>query len=441
MPTPPVVRGLPIVGSAFGLAADPKAFLSRIAARLGDVVEFSVPGERMVLVSRPELVTEVQRDPERFPKSTPKFLYVTLKHSMMTANGDAWRRQRSVFSPCFRPKGALIYADDVVALTGRMTRVWDSRADGDREFDASAELMGLMIDIAATIVVGADYSPRDRAAMVRVAQLLPWFNGRNAMLPFIPIWVPTPWNRQMKAAVATLDAAVDGIVAGRRTPRPEGTDLLSQVRASGPGDLGPAQLRDELIGLLLGSFESSYVTMLWALHLLTLNPLWQDRIHDEITAACGTDPATADAVPALSVTRRVIDETLRLFPAFPITDMRMVGRDDQLGGNSLRRGTKVVLSPWVTHRHAATWAAPQRFEPDNFLPERVAARPRGAYFPFGDGPRVCIGKNLALMELPLALASILQHYRVLPSRTRPEPRPIGIPVRSDSGLWIRLQHR
>jgi cytochrome P450 len=288
------------------------------------------------------------------------------------------------------------------------------------------------------VIVGSSYvASRHRQFIERAARIIPTFNNRNMTIP-LPVSVPFPWNREMITAMHDLDYMFDGFIADRQRSGPTGLDILSEALPS-VSELGSSQFRDELIGLLLGAFESSYVSVSWALHLLATHPDWQERARTEVRVATQDEPPTGAALESTDILRRVLDETLRLYPPFPVTQARYAKDDTTILGRQVSCGSKIILSPWVTHRHPDYWKNPSAFDPDRFLEASSRERPRSAYFPFGDGPRTCVGRGLALVELTLVLACILQRLTFTPAADRPEPEVTGVPGRPSHGVWLRVQ--
>ncbi|HLM47542.1 MAG TPA: cytochrome P450, partial [Myxococcaceae bacterium] len=217
-------------------------------------------------------------------------------------------------------------------------------------------------------------------------------------------------------------------------------DLLSMFMLAKDEETGEQMddehLRDEVLTMLLAGHETTANTLSWVWGLLHQNPDAERKLHAELDAVLGGRPPTAEDVPKLVYTRRVMDEALRLYP--PVYSIsRKVVKDDVICGYEVRGGSSLYMSPYVTHRLPEFWPDPERFEPDRFTPEQVAARPRYAYFPFLGGPRQCIGNNFALLEGTLIIATLAQHHRprmVEGYTLKPEPlltlKPAGeLPVR------------
>jgi cytochrome P450 len=233
------------------------------------------------------------------------------------------------------------------------------------------------------------------------------------LLPSL-LLIPTPRNLRFRRARAELDRVVLGIIEQRRR-HGGGDDLLAMLMEARDAETGEGmsdrQLRDEIMTFVLAGHETTAVTLAWACLLLAQHADVADALRREVSSVLnGRVPALTD-LPGLALTRRVIDETLRLYP--PVAGIsRETYAPDEIAGYSVPAKSGVMMSAYVTHRHPAFWREPERFDPDRFTPENSATRPRFAYFPFGGGPRLCIGNEFALMEGQILLAMIAQRYRV-----------------------------
>jgi cytochrome P450 len=267
-----------------------------------------------------------------------------------------------------------------------------------------------------------------------ITELLEYVSYRFQMPFYPPPSIPTPRNRRYQAALHTLDRAIYDIIDARKKQRnvslaqearersdgSEGGDLLSllmQVRddeRAGEG-MSDKQLRDEVITLFVAGHETTAIALAWTWYLLSQHPSVEQRLYAELAEVLdGRPPATAD-LPNLPYTLMVIEEAMRLYPPAWVTNREAVA-DDEICGYHIPAKALVVISPYVMHHHPAYWEDPERFDPERFSPERSKDRPHYAYFPFGGGPRQCIGKFFALMEAQLILATIAQRYqlRLLP---------------------------
>ncbi|MFP2924124.1 cytochrome P450, partial [Pyxidicoccus sp. 3LG] len=255
----------------------------------------------------------------------------------------------------------------------------------------------------------------------------------------LPRSLPLPSHRRFDKDVATLDRVVRAIIERRRREGGEHQDLLQMLMEARDEDTGErmsdTQLRDEVMTLLLAGHETTASALAWTVGLLSRNPEVRRNLEAELARELAGRRPTVEDLPKLALTRRVVDESLRLYPPAWIFSRAAI-QEDTVSGFRIPRGSYVLVVPWVTHRHPRLWADPEKFDPDRFLPERERERPRFTYFPFGGGPRQCIGNQFAQMELVLVLATLLQRVRLdLAPGHEFHPAP-AITLRPRPGVWV-----
>ncbi len=240
---------------------------------------------------------------------------------------------------------------------------------------------------------------------------------------------------------ARSNSVVYRIIAERQASGRSANDLLSMLLDAEDAETGermtPQQVRDEMMTIFLAGHETTATTLAWACYLLAQHPDVERKLRDELDAVLGGRIPTTQDLPRLTYTRMVIDEVLRLYPAAWMFGRRLLA-DDELCGYHIPAGTKITISPYITHRFPSLWEQPEVFDPQRFAPERPVARPRFAYYPFAGGPRVCIGNTFALMEGQLILAMIYQTFRLrlLPGHpVRPKPTAT---LQPHPGVWMTL---
>lgn len=444
----PEPRGaLPLLGHWPEVTRDPIGFLERGAAA-GDVVRYRFVHMRAVLAHDPALVQHVlQQSPRLYTKSRNYAgMKLLLGQGLLTSEGDLWKRQRKLAQPAFHHAKLRALADTMVSTTADVLERW-SRWEEGRRFDLHEEMMRLTLRIAGLTLFGADLEGDAREVGDALGVVLPWVNG-IIQEPFRPpLWVPTRANREVKAAAATLDRLVYRIIEERRRddPRNERADLLAMLMSArdedGGAGMSDQQLRDEVLTTILAGHETTANLMAWTGVLLAKSPEWREAVTREAREVLGDRAPRFEDIARLEICDRVVSESMRLYP--PAWEFeREAIEDDVAAGWAIPKGTIVMIAPWTLHRHPRFWDAPLRFDPDRFRPERAVTpsgepRPRYAYLPFGDGPRVCIGKAFAVMEAKLLLAMIARQVRfeLEPGvRIDPEPtvtlRPIGgVPMR------------
>jgi cytochrome P450 len=240
-----------------------------------------------------------------------------------------------------------------------------------------------------------------------------------------PLWWPTPFNRRLAGGIRGLDRVVFDIIETRRRTDTQHEDLLDMLLRARDQDTGEGmtdrQLRDEVMTFVLAGHETTAVALSWTWYLLAQHPRIAEALRAEVMAALGDRTPTIEDLPRLQYARMVVEEAMRLYP--PVWGFfRQALGPDTLGEHTVPKGTVLLISPYVTHRHPQVWDNPERFDPGRFAPDRARERPRFAYLPFSGGPRLCIGNEFALMEAQLAVAMTMQRYRLeLPAGGRVEP--------------------
>jgi cytochrome P450 len=343
-------------------------------------------------------------------------LRVVLGRGLLTSDGDFWLRQRRLAQPAFHRRRLEEFSVTMNASTQRMLEHWQARAAGGEIVNVDAEMMRLTLEITGRTLFGIDLT--GTAATVGDA-----FNDVNEILsdintkPFGGLLLKFPWLPRMRRlydGIRQLDGVVAAIIAERR--REESVDrgdllamlMLARDEETGEG-MTDSQLRDEVMTILLAGHETTAVALSWAFYLLSNHPEVRRQLRAELSTVLAGRTPTVDDLPRLTYTRMVLDETLRLFP--PAYSLARAAADgDVVGDFDVEPGGVITLSSYVTHRHPEFWDDPERFDPERFTPEAVKERHRFAYFPFGGGPRLCIGNNFAMMEMQLVLAAIVQRF-------------------------------
>ncbi len=332
-----------------------------------------------------------------------------LGNGLLTSEGEFWLRQRRLAQGAFHPQRIAGYGDDMVAAGSRMLTGWQ---DGQSR-DIHADMMQVTLDIVARTLFGADVLDQSHDigdSLLTVIRSFSMNFGRRIPLPG---WIPTKGNRRARAAVRALNVVVQQIVDQRRRETEHHKDLLSMMLYARDEDDGSrmtdAQLADEARTFLLAGHETTAITLSWSFYLLATHPEIQAALGEELDRVLAGRLPTAADVPQLKLTERVVLEAMRVFP--PVF---MIGReplaDFELAGYTVPAGTTIFMSQWVMHHDARYYPEPERFDPDRWTPQRVAARPKMCYFPFGGGPRVCIGNNFAMLESVLLLATIARDW-------------------------------
>ena len=331
----------------------------------------------------------------------------TLGQGLVTSEGELWRSQRKLAQPAFHRERINRYAQFMVDYTERMLASWAS----GQVRDVQADMMNLTLEIVAKTLFDAEIGGESADASAAMETLERGFIARTGHLLAPPIWLPTPLNVRLVRAIRRLERIILSIIAERRKSGEDRGDLLSMLLHAQDEDSGRRMsdqlLRDEVMTLFMAGHETTANTLAWAWLLLARHPEVEARLHAELDEVLGGRPPTVADLPRLVYTERVVTETLRVYPTV-WTLGREATEPVELGGYRIPAGMTIFMPQWVIHRDARWYDDPEVFRPDRWADGLMQRIPRYAYFPFGGGPRICIGNNFAMMEATLILATIAQ---------------------------------
>lgn len=396
---------------------NPLHFFVNAVLRYGDVVSLRMGFHRVYLLSHPEHIKHVLQD--NFHNYRKGGRIETIRplfgEGLTTSGGELWRRQRDLVQPAFQ-RQHIAGLDTLMtdATDGTLER-WRTFAERAQPLDIAVEMMRLTREIAITTLFGTDVTGEADAVGRALATVLEHINHRVWALLDLSDRLPTPRKRRYQQALGMLDTFVYRMIDERRRGGKDRGDLLSMLLSARDQETGAGmsdrQLRDEVMTIFVAGHQTTANALAWTWYLLSRHSAAERRLLTELSTVLRGRTPTYQDLPNLTYTRMVIEEAMRLYPPTWITARTPV-QDDEIGGYRIPANSVVLLSPYVTHHHPAFWESPERFDPERFTPERSADRPRYAYFPFGGGPRVCIGKSFALMEAELIVAMVAQKCRL-----------------------------
>ncbi|MBW2461811.1 MAG: cytochrome P450 [Deltaproteobacteria bacterium] len=440
---PPGVFGL---RNVYRFSSDPLAFLRQMTDEHGDFVELKLLGQPWFLVNHPDDIETVlvKHAAIMLRDEYVEVMKRTLGLGLLTSEGALWKRQRKLMAQAFTPKRIRTYAETMVAVTDEGV----SWTEGE-EINLHQEMSRLTMEVVSAVLFGASIGPREVGTVRRSMEAVNEFyaNSPEAILK-VPAWVPTPRNRRLDGAVKNLDALIYEII-GRRRRGEARDDLLGTLldardegtRSTDGKGMSDQQLRDEAVTLFLAGHETTALALAHTVYLLSKHPEVERRLARELTEVLGGRLPSAADVSSLVYTERVLKESMRLYPP-AWTIGREVAEAFELRGRQIPKGAQLLSSQWIVHRDPRWFPNPEAFDPDRWLPERTATLPRFAYFPFGGGPRVCIGNHFAMMEATLMLAILFSrhHFALLPEQ-RLEFVPSVTLRPKGSGLRVRVTAR
>jgi cytochrome P450 len=410
-PLAPTPDELPVLGSALAFSRDPYAMYERFR-ETGDVVRFSMANYDMATVLHPDHVEQVLVDDfAQFRKPTGMADLSVLADGLLLTDGDRWRAQRSLLQPMFFRERVEAYADTMSEFAAAGADDWVDQDDVDVEEAMSAYTLRVL---GKTLLGVETDSQRD--AVRAGAEAIRARSAENPVAVQIPAWLPTPSNRRFRHGIDQFQRAVDDLVAARRQERGDREDLLSLLLDAEYDDGSSPdedEIRSQLTTFLFAGHETSATALTWLVYELGRKPAVAARLHDEVDDVLDDRRATLADLPELEYTEQVVREALRRYP--PATAIFRETREDvEIGGYRIPEGTFLTVPQFVVHRDERWWDDPETFDPTRWagIDDPPGDRPDYSYFPFGGGPRHCIGMRFALLELKLALATFAARFEV-----------------------------
>jgi cytochrome P450 len=429
-----------LIGNMPLASPDPLPIFSNWAAEFGDIFYYRAAWLHVYFLNHPDLIEEVLiRNPRNFLKDrvvrNSRWFF---GEGLLTNEGDSWLRQRRLSAPAFHRERVSTYASIMTSYAQQMVADWK-----DREIlDIHQEMMRLTLQVVVRALFNVE---AQQSAEISSALNLIMSNttGVRILLPPIARYLPTPRMISFRRAVARMDNTVYSIIAQHRANKNDSGDLLSMLIAARDEDgsrMSDRQLRDEVLTFLIAGHETTALTLTWTWHLLAQHPEAEKKLHQELDRVLGGRLPEFSDLPALIYTDRVIKESMRLYPpAWSLA--RTVISEFELRGYRIPAGANVVMSQWIMHRNPTYFPEPEKFDPDRWGTEKIRKLPRFAYFPFGGGPRQCIGSSFAMMEATLLLATIAQSFRLDSVPGHPVVLVPSFTLRPKHGMRMRLNTR
>ncbi len=413
----------------------------------GEIVHHTLLNAPVYFFTHPDHVGHILQDNHRNYQRGRDYrrLRRLLGNGLVTNDGDSWLKQRRLMQPAFHRRRIAGFGETMVQETQKMLAQWEAPASSGKPLDVSSEMMRVTLNIVGRVMFGA--AVQDDAARLEPLVTMAQREVRNRLyaLVDVPEWIPLPGNRRSKNARETIDEVVTRIIAARRqSDASQEDDLLAMLLEARDPETGEPmdddQLRDEVRTIFLAGHETTANALTWTWYLLAQNPAAAEKLRAELDWVLdGRLPTVAD-VPQLPYTKMVVEESMRLLP--PVWSLsREAIADDEIGGYRIPAGGSVVMSQYLTHRHPDFWDEPESFIPERFSPEQAKARHRFAYFPFGGGPRLCIGNNFAMLEAQLLLAAFAQRYELDLVPEHPVELEPLITLRPKHGVMMTLRPR
>lgn len=443
MPTlrpPPGPQGRPVIGHLPEINHDPIGFFSDCARQYGNIFRWNFGPFPAYAVNHPSLIeTILVTQVHQFAKSSVyrRGLRI-LGNGLLNSEGTFWQRQRRLVQPAFHRERIASYSTLMIDYTQRLLEQWQ---DGEVR-DIHSEMMNLALAIVAKALLDVDVA-EEKESIHAVLDVVIHVNDQLMNQYLIPNWLPTPSNLRYQDAIRQLDSIIYHMIAERRSTHEDRGDLLSlllQIRDEDGSQMSDQQVRDEAATLLLAGHETTANALTWLWFLLNQHPQVEARLHEELQTVLEGRAPTLQDISRLQYTERVVLEALRLYP--PVWGMSRVAiAACELEGYLIPPGSTVFMSQWLMHHDARYFNQPMEFNPDRWKDNFQKRLPPCTYFPFGAGPRICIGKAFAMMEAVLIVATIASQFRLCLSSNEPVVLEPSLTLRPKNGMRMILKRR
>ena len=430
---------------AFGaIRRDPLAYLNKIWRSYGDVVQFPIPTPPSYFVSHPDAVKRILVDrPRDYSKATIQYKALSLVtgDGLLTAENPPWKEHRLMLQPAFHPRQLEPLVGQVDQGAAALIKEWERASTGE-SVDIERAMLRAALETVGHALFSQDLSGDAAELTDATLDALEVVVARARVPISPPAWFPTPANRTLKRANAILDAAVARLIAARQlgsaSSTPDVLDLLIAARDSSGAPLSAKEIRDEIVTFIVAGHETVAAALTWCWALLAASPQIQQQVQLEVDSVLSSEHLTLSDLARLPFTRACVDEALRMYPpAWLIT--RKALADDELAGAKIPAGALVIMSPWIVHRHPDFWVDPDSFVPQRFLDGSVT---RHAFIPFGNGLRLCIGRDFAYAEAVALVARIASRFTLSypEGKSIPAANP-SVTMRPIGGLNLLVESR
>ncbi|WP_093800382.1 cytochrome P450 [Streptomyces sp. Wb2n-11] len=443
--TAPGPKGVPLLGSLGSWRRNTAEFLLGLQRDYGEVVRMRLGPMTVHQVTGPEAVHQVLVKNHGNYVRGPLYeqFGVVMGKGLLTSDGEYWRGHRRAVQPAFQKNAVLGIVPNIVRATEEMLDEWDGKAARGEPVDLMTEMLRLTLVTLSRSLFAYDIKPSSRVLKQIVDDVVEVMFRRGTASEMLPSWLPTDRKRKIDRIHHVFDKVVADVrETYARTGDGSLTSLMEQAVDPVTGEPWTDQeIRDELLTIYLAGHETTAVSLCWTLLSIANHPPVQEELGGEIDRVLGGGPPDAENTDALTYTKMVVDESLRMHPPIWIFPRAAVG-PDTLGGYDIEAGSSVLVSPLVSHHNPRYWDNPLAFDPYRFTPQAVRERPRMAYFPFGAGPRQCIGNSMALLELRTIVAMINQRFRIsmIPGHALQYGSPV-ISLRPLRDVMVRLASR
>ncbi len=432
------ISGLPLLGNLPSYRHNKVGFLSRLRDREGDVCAFRLGKHELILITHPDDIHWVEaKNAKNYVKATN--LRELVGDGILMSEGEKWRKQRRLIQPTFHQGTILKMVDAMnrrISLhIDAVSSAWNQSPDGAVELGIGFKK--LAFEIVGEALFGSELGDRFAGLRSSMEYINLFLTRRFGQLLPIPVAFPIPSHLKFHRAKRAIDEAIEEIIRNKKSAVEAGhtpDDLITKIMTARDPETGETmpidQLRDEASSMLLAGFETTGHLLPWIFHLLSTHPEVQRELQLEIETILQGRSPSGEELFRMPVLNNVIDETLRLYPPVWAWTKRATGTDT-IRGHAIPSGSILYVSPYLVHRHPQWWDRPDEFLPSRWTAE-LKEKNKHAFFPFGMGPRTCVGKHFALMEVKLVMIRFFQKFTVEPMT--------GFDVKPDFQITLGMKH-
>lgn len=411
----PSPKPRPIIGMIPEMTKDMLGMFMDLTKHHGGIVQFKLLNKTYMLVTKPEYVKHIlQSNHHNYIRGkSVETGRVLLGNGLPLSDGEFWLQQRRIIQPAFHRQKLSSLANTITNTIQTQLETWKKYSKSHQAFDMEDEMTKLTLSIIIKTMFSAKISDEQVQALgdaFRIASAFMLWKSQQFVQ--LPLSVPLPKHIAYNKATKVLNEIVYPLIAeGRKNPQDDLLGMLLNAKDAETGmGMSDAQMRDEIITIFFAGHETSAMALTWAFYLISKNLHVQAKLIGEIDQVLNAGTPTLEDLPKLTYTTQVINEVLRLYPPAYLFAREAV-TNQELDGYLIPAGTLIFITPYVTHHDPTYWRDPETFDPERFTPENIASRNKDIYYPFGAGPHICIGNNLAMMEMQLTLAMIYQRFK------------------------------
>ncbi len=408
----PEYKGKPIVGTGLEFRSDPLNYMKKLHEEFGDIVKTKLGKSKAIFLFKPDYIKYIlaTNNSNYHKGANYRFLNEVLGEGLVTSEVQTWKRHRQIIQPVFHSNMMKDFVKQFNEISKEFVQKWSN----DGIINDFTEMSALTATIVTKTILGSDVDFNVQELGDSVSFLTLHIQKRVQTIFPVPHSIPTKENRGFKKQMGIVDSIVDKIIQEHKTSNKEGTDILSRMlKARDPETnegLSDSELRDEIRTFFLAGHETTATSLTWAHYVLALNPEIRNKMIKEIHATIGTDrDPTYEDLTKMEYMDQVVNEVLRLYPPIYIFARNALS-DDSIDNYRVPKGMNIIMSLFTIHHDPLLWEDPETFNPERFSPEKIKSIHKYAFFPFGGGPRTCIGKPFALLEMKIILSKIYQNH-------------------------------